>query len=148
MNLFFDSSALVKLFHEEDGTAQVTEWVEDPANVIWILDLARLEFASALHRRFRNHEIEEQGLSAALMAFSEQVTSFNVEPMRQSVVDEAEELLNQHGKVMGLRTLDALHLGAFLLISEEDWWFVAADQDLCKIAIACGCKVMNPVEMG
>ena len=34
MNLFFDSSALVKLFHEEAGTVQVTEWVEDPANII------------------------------------------------------------------------------------------------------------------
>lgn len=146
MNLFFDSSALVKLFHEEAGTAKVTEWVDDSANIVWLLDLAKLEFTSALHRRFRGKEINEHEMNMALEAFSEQLSSFNIEAMGQSIVEEAEELVNQHGKVMGLRTLDALHLGAFLLISKEDWFFVAADKNLCKVAIACGCKVLNPIE--
>lgn len=145
MNLFFDTSALVKLFHEEVGTKKVTEWVDDSENTVWLLDLAKLEFACALHRRFRNNEIDENEMEIALEAFSEQLSYFHVESMGQSVVEEAEDLVNQHGKIMGLRTLDALHLAAFLLISEKEWYFVAADKNLCKVAAACGCKVLNPI---
>ena len=69
MNLFFDSSVLVKLFHEESGTAKATEWVDDTANIIWLLDLAKLEFTSALHRRFRGNEINEHEMNMALEAY-------------------------------------------------------------------------------
>ena len=43
-------SALAKLFFQEKGTDVVTGLVLDQANVIWILDLARIEFRSALYR--------------------------------------------------------------------------------------------------
>ena len=69
MNLFFDSSVLVKLFHEKSGTAKVTEWVDDTANIIWLLDLAKLEFTSAFHRRFRGNEINEHEMNMALETF-------------------------------------------------------------------------------
>ena len=34
MNAFFDTSALVKFFHVEDGTDQVTSIIQDNANQI------------------------------------------------------------------------------------------------------------------
>jgi len=70
MNLFLDTSALVKLFHEEEGSGVVTAWIKDPSNEIWMLDLARLEFTSALYRRFRSQEINEEKLKIALGASS------------------------------------------------------------------------------
>jgi PIN domain nuclease of toxin-antitoxin system len=36
MNLFFDTSALIKFFHEEPGTTTVTEFVSNPENVIHV----------------------------------------------------------------------------------------------------------------
>lgn len=146
MNIFLDTSVLVKFFHEETGTDLVTEWLNNTSNTIWFLDLAKLEFISALHRRFRNKEINEPELSTALEAFDEQISCFNIEPIGQSVINEALLLLQQHGKTKGLRTLDALHLAAFLLISEKNWFFAAADRNLCATAKACGCKVLNPLE--
>jgi len=43
MNLFFDTSALVKLFSNEQGSETVKELVTNPANPIYALDLAVIE---------------------------------------------------------------------------------------------------------
>jgi len=53
----------------------------------------------------------------------------------------------QYGKTKGLRTLDALHLAAFILISEKDWAFLAADDNLCGIAALLGYKVISPLRI-
>ena len=50
MNLFFDTSALVKSFHEEEGSEVITQLLTSQGNEIWISELVRLEFMSALFR--------------------------------------------------------------------------------------------------
>ena len=146
MILFFDTSALVKFFHNEDGTEAVTDLLNSQENKIWISELAKLEFLSALHRRFRNKEIDENILKEAIGGFEEEINRFNIEPLSHATVQEARELLQKHGKEYGLRTLDALHLGCFRLISEDDWFFVSTDENLCKIVEYLGDKVINPVK--
>ena len=47
MILFFDTSALVKFFHEEDGSEKVTKLITSENNKIFVLDLCKLEFLSA-----------------------------------------------------------------------------------------------------
>jgi len=69
MNLFFDTSALVKFFHEEKGTDIVTELILDHNNEVWISELGRLEFISAVFRRFRNKELDEERLNTAVNSF-------------------------------------------------------------------------------
>ena len=146
MNVFVDTSALVKLFHEEEGTEFMTELLMCPANVVWLLDLARLEFTSALYRRFRNKEVDERSLVQAMEGFEEELNRFHLEPMTHAVVDEAENLLRIYGKSAGLRTLDALHLGCFCLISEIEWRFVSADNTLCETVTQMGYKALNPLK--
>ena len=48
MICFFDTSALVKLFHEEMGSAAVESLILDEQNEIWALELVRLEFYSSI----------------------------------------------------------------------------------------------------
>ena len=127
MNFFLDTSALVKLFHNEPGTDVVTQIIEHPTTEIWLSDLARLEFTSALYRRFRNKELDEIRLHTSFINFEKQFNDFRLEPLNRLVIDEARLLLKKYGKVHGLRTLDALHLGTFSLISEQGWCFVTAD---------------------
>ena len=38
MNLFFDTSALVKFFHEEERTDIITDLILEQNNEIWISD--------------------------------------------------------------------------------------------------------------
>ena len=50
MNLFSDTSALVKYFHEEAGSERVTALVENPDHSVWLSELAQVEFVSAGRR--------------------------------------------------------------------------------------------------
>ncbi len=119
MNIFFDTSALVKFFHEEPGTKVVTDLINNPGNNIFVSNLARLEFISALSRRYRNNEIAEQSLNEAVSGFDEEYFHFHIEPVGNMVLQEAEDLLIKYGKNYGLRTLDAIHLATFVLIKSK-----------------------------
>ena len=146
MNLLFDTSALVKFFHEEEGTDIVTELILDRNNEVWISELGRLEFISAVFRRFRNKELDEEQLNTAVNSFEDQIAGFNIEPLGHAVLEEAELFIKNHGRTHGLKALDALHLGAFSLISEKDWSFVVADDNLCKVAEVIGFTTINPLK--
>ncbi|MDM8560756.1 type II toxin-antitoxin system VapC family toxin [Candidatus Parabeggiatoa sp. HSG14] len=144
MILFFDTSALVKYFHVEEGTERVTALINDSNNEIWILELARIEFISALFRKYRAHIINDNQLESAIEGFEAEYSTFNVEPLSQPAAFEAEYLLKKYGKTEGLRTLDALHFAAFRLLAEEGWYFVAADEVLCHTVQLEGFNVINP----
>ena len=146
MNLFFDTSAFVKFFHEEEGTDIVTKLILDPNNKVWISELGRLEFISVVFRRFRNKELDKERLNTAVNSFEDQIAEFNIEPLGHAVLEEAELFIKNHGRTYGLKSLDALHLGSFSLISEKDWSFVVADDNLCKVAEVVGFNTINPLK--
>ncbi len=144
MKFFFDTSALVKFFYVESGTEIVTQIIEHAASEVWISDLARLEFTSALYRRYRNKSLDEIKLHIATTYFDKQLVSFNIEPLNQLVIDEGGLLLKKYGKEYGLRTLDALHLGTYSLISEQGWCFITSDTVLADVAKLAGFLSLNP----
>lgn len=76
MILFFDTSALVKFFHEEYGSDVVTQLMNSSENEVWLLELVRIEFLSALFRRYRNKEIAEIQLSEAISGFESELKNF------------------------------------------------------------------------
>jgi len=144
MNLFFDTSVLVKYFHVEKGTERVTALIHNADNNVFVLELARIEMMSAFFRKYRDHVIDNDQLELAIAGFEVEFRTFKVEPLNQLVACEAEDLLKKYGKSEGLRTLDALHLGSFRLLAEEDWVFVSADEVLCHTAQLEGFRVINP----
>ena len=147
MILFFDTSALVKMFHEEKGSEVVLSLIKGKDNEVWISELARLEFLSAVFRRVRDREISDEQLNEAVAGFEEQLYFFNIEPLGQAILKEAELLMKKYGKRGMLRSLDALQMGTFSLISEKGWYFVAADDILCAIAKDIGFATINPLQI-
>jgi len=101
MNIFFDTSALVKYFHEEKGTAVVTDLILNSNNIIFVSELSKLEFLSALHRRYRRKEIGKSNLEDAVESFYMEYSTFQVQPVTRLIIKEAEELLTQYGKEKG-----------------------------------------------
>jgi hypothetical protein len=85
-------------------------------------------------------------LNTAVGSFENQIAGFNVEPLGHAVLEQAELFIKKHGRTYGLKALDALHLGAFSLISEMDWSFVVADDNLCKVAEVIGFATINPLK--
>jgi predicted nucleic acid-binding protein len=145
MICFFDTSALVKLFHIEKGSDTVEAIISNHENEIWVLELVRLEFFSSISRRYRQGELSEKDLSYVINDFEEQVQNFNIEPMGSVVLREAEHLMKEYGAKDFLRSLDALHLATFRLLSNGDWNFVCADEKLCNVAEKFGMKIINPL---
>ena len=115
-------------------------------NDVWISELALVEFASALHKKYRAGVLGKREIALAFDGFTETCSGFSVEPMGQSITQEAIDLLKQYGPTHNLRTLDALQLAAFSLITESDSVFVSADINLCAVAALAGYIVMNPAE--
>ena len=145
MNFFLDTSALAKLFLiRELCSEKIINLVCDSVNDIWVLELAQVEFHSAIYRRFRSGEINNSELVVILNEFDHQFTQFHIEPMTSLVLDEARNLLKRFGKKDGLRTLDALQLAGFTLIAEKtEWFFVCADRLLCAIAEKAGFQTIH-----
>lgn len=143
MNLFFDTSALVKYFHTESGTAEVIELIEAPDNSVWVSDLARIEFVCALYRKRRNGEIDPTQLDTTLLGFESEWARFNTQPVSELVLGEAEKLMRRTGADHGLRTLDAIHFASFSLLAEDNWAFVVSDSLLGDAVTSQGFQVFK-----
>jgi len=146
MKLFLDSSALIKLFHSEAGTSSLRQLLLSADSAPYVSELARLEFYSALYRLRREKNIGRRGLLAALEEFEADWSTYSVEPLGTLVTQESIALLKEFGEEFGLRTLDALHMATFVLLAEDDWLFVVADQRLAQIVRSRGFQVFNPLE--
>lgn len=133
---FFDTSALIKLYHREDGTDTVDELVDHDQSLIVISDLAVVEMVLALARKVRTQEITAEVFHTAVTAFEEDVAAFESYPLSHQILYDARQLLKSKGLVDGLRTLDALQLATALFAHQ--WQpldlFIASDKRLVTVA--------------
>ena len=146
MNLFFDTSALIKYFHREKGTETVIDLIQEKAQQVYILEIARIEMLSAVFRRYRNQEISDAQLDIVLTGIGKEILQFTIEPLDTLVLQESLQLMEKFGKTNGLRTLDSLHLASLNLIEEHELVLVSSDHTLCKISEKLGFTCINPTE--
>lgn len=144
-----DSSALVKLYVQETGSAWVTG-LFDPvaANAIITALVTGAEIVSAIVRRSRMGSITAPDAAAAVRAFrSEFAGRYEIVPVTDAVLEQAMDLVERHG----LRGFDAIHLACALAV--RDWLaarsagpltFLSADANLNAAAEAEGLLVDNP----
>jgi uncharacterized protein len=147
MKVYLDTSALVKFFHEEEGTDLITALIEDSSAVLYVSELTILEFTSALQRLCRAGFIDRNNLKVALDSFRKELSRFKVIPVNSQVINGAEKLLLELGNDPGLRTLDSIQLSTFISLNLNlaGGLFVASDLTLVKAAEAKGIKTYNPV---
>ena len=146
-SFYFDTSALLKLYVEEEGTAQVLRLVSaDDDNRLIILDITVVEARSAIRRREREGDITGADASAILTQIEEDRSSlFLIQPSGSEVIEEASGLLDRHA----LRAYDALQLAGCLAARHgvpAPVTFVCADAHLCNAASMEGLSVLNPLE--
>ena len=145
MQIFIDTSALVKLFHEENGTDSITRLIENNKGDLFISELTILEFTSALQRLLRAGYIEKDNLQIAMSAFKDELILFNIRSLNKTVIKGAEQLLTKHGHAVGLRTLDSIQLSSYSSLNLDEGLFVASDSNLLNAANALGIKTYNPL---
>lgn len=141
--LFFDTSALVKRYYEEDGSEKVDEMIDDKESQVIITSLSVIETTSAFRRKYNRGGIEEDRMNQLLSAFFEEaLENFLILPLEESLTEYSFSLILTED----LRTLDSLQLSAALTVNREDLWFVSADRELNRVAEAQGISTQNPQE--
>jgi predicted nucleic acid-binding protein len=145
---FLDSSALVKCYVAETGSAWTRSILDDENNVIYVASLSRVETISALTRRFRRGDITQAEFDVASEQFQlDLTTQFEIVGLTDQMIEEASALAEKHG----LRAYDAVQLAAALetssitaKVAATQLTVVSADAELNAAAIVEGLNVENP----
>ncbi len=117
---YFDTSALIKLYHEETGTDNITDMINSENPDIVISDLTTIEMVSALAKKVRMKDIDEDIFKEVVLAFEDDIRFFDVVEIDETIKVRAVELLKSIGLKRGLNTLDALQLSYALCASENE----------------------------
>jgi predicted nucleic acid-binding protein len=145
---FFDSSALVKLYHSETGTSAVDRIASTADNAIRISRLTIAELTSAFAIKVRTQSISREDADAFLRQFRRGVTSGKLEvfSIGESEFTAAESLVERYAFDSRLRALDSLQLAVALELRNQKLvdQFVAADAVLCEVARLEAFSVINP----
>jgi len=146
---FFDSSALVKGYVQETGSAWVSSILDaDSGALVYLARITGVEVASALTRRGRGGSISPSRVAVALALFRQEFAlRFDLIPITARLVQQAMELAERHA----LRGYDALQLAAALHAQrrlrrdrEPTLTFVSADANLNAAAASEGLPVDDP----
>jgi len=127
MKAFLDSSSLIKLYHQEEGSDFVLKALSSDIREIFLSELAILEFRSALWKKIREKEIEENAAIEVIECFQNDGDNFQWIMLQSDIVESASHLLMIYGS-RGLRTLDSLQLAAALTLRDEDCVFLTSDK--------------------
>ena len=139
---YFDTSALVKIYHREIGTDIVLS-IYKGNSLIFISELSKLEFISTIHRKFRNKEIDKNMLNILKEKFlSDIYDRFRILPLTSLLIDIAFELIEKHGKSRHLVTIDAIQLATFSTISDNAV-IVCGDTRLNVLATEIGFNILE-----
>ena len=145
-SVYLDTSALIKLYVEEEGTEQVVAITHDFDGVqVITLDVTPLEARSAVRRRQREGDISGADADRILDRIEDDTSSsFLVQPSTSAVIEWAARLIDRHP----LGAYDALQLAGCLVIRDivpGPLTFVCADVRLCGAAELEGLAVLNPM---
>ena len=109
MILYADSSALVKLYVVEEGSADVERWVAE-ADEVWTSIVAYSEVSAGLARRLRDGTLLPVHHTQALADFCADWPHMNIVSVDQAITQLGGALALRHA----LRGFDAIHLACAL----------------------------------
>ena len=134
--VYFDSSALVKLVADEDGSDLAAElW--DGCDAALASRLAYPEVRAALAASGRNHDLSEQDLDAAEQAWEQFWAAVRPVELTAAVEQHAGQLARSHA----LRGADAVHLASALALGDPDLIVAVWDPRLHAGAATAGLPV-------
>jgi uncharacterized protein len=139
MNLYADTSALVKKYVMEAGSDQVIAYF-DPYSIIGTAALTQAEMAAALAKAVRLGWVNETEILVAWQDFLSHWPAYTRLPVSTGIVERAASLAWRHG----LRAYDSVHLACALAWKEmigDEVVFACFDKNLLKAARQEGLQV-------
>ena len=131
MILYCDTSALVKRYIEEEGTAEV-DALWDKAIEVTTSTVAYAEGMAAFSRKRREGVISRSGYTRAVATFNEEHLSFVLVQISPQLNVIIKRLIEKYP----LRGFDAIHLASALIVKESltDVVFACFDKGLNRAA--------------
>jgi predicted nucleic acid-binding protein len=132
MNLYADTSALVKKYVREAGSEQVIAFFAQHP-LIGTAVLTQAEVASAMSKALRSGWVDEPAILAAWQDFLSHWPAYVRLPISAGIVEHAAAIAQQYG----LRAYDAIHLASALAwedVTGDEVVFACYDENLAKAA--------------
>jgi uncharacterized protein len=126
---YIDSSALVKLVVAEPETAALQAWLAEEDRSAVACDLARTELLRAVRRAAPDRVVRARGVLESVTLIELSTREFETAGLLDPTI---------------LRTLDALHISAALLLGDDLDAMVTYDARLTDAAKANGIAVIAP----
>lgn len=127
MNVFLDTSSLVKLYHEETGTEEIQSLFSNQViTAIFLSEITKIEFSSAIWKKCRNNKFSEEDARAVLNKFESDLVRYTFVELSGRVIEEAQRVMAKYG-MLGARTLDVIQLSTAILLSKKADLFLTSD---------------------
>lgn len=144
MMIYADSSALVKRYVSEAGSARLVEALSS-SDVVATSKLAFPELLSAFTRKRRSRELSERSFRAAVRRFEEDWKDLLIVDLHDDLLPLIKSLVAKYA----LKGADSVHLSSALWLSQSSRMsvvFSASDAQLLKAAQAERLEIFNPGE--
>jgi len=122
MKAFFDTSSILKLYHDEEGSDELLDYFNKNIDIVILSELADLEFRSALWRKVRTEEIDELVALDVIKCFENDYDNFVWIKLKSDIMKSASKLLMKYGK-KSLRSLDSIQLACALTLKNDECLF-------------------------
>lgn len=138
MNLFLDTSALIKIYHLEKGTEEFSNYLVNASEslVLTTSDITKIELHSALLRRYRKREINYSHLTEIFQLFDKDFRKFNIVTTDRFVKNLALYIIDSQGLRNSISTLDSIQLATAVYSNSYSKieYFVSSDQKMLNVA--------------
>lgn len=139
--IYFDTSALIKGFVEEAGSAFVRKTIDNEEYVA-TSKIAYAEIYSGLNRKCRERHLTQADYRLVARRFEDEYSTYVRLEISDAILGLARDLLERHS----LRPLDAIHISAALTLRsaiDESVLFASADRKLLESAQSEGLRFLD-----
>lgn len=141
MKIFIDTSALIKLYFNEEDTPRLDKlFSENIITEISISELTKIEFFSAIYKKLRTKDLQSQNANDILSAFVADETKYKVVLIDSEIVRNSQKLIEKYG-VIGLRSLDAIQLASACSLRGNLDYALSGDKLLNQFLLDEGIKI-------
>ncbi len=144
MKIYFDTSAIIKLYYPEPESEKLSKWTVENRVVIPISPFHRLEMSNAFALKVFRGEITDRQYDGLMECLAADRTSGIIDDLHADwnrVFDKAAEIARTHTPGLGNRSLDIMHIA---LAAETGYKkIVTFDNRQLKLAMANGLEVLE-----
>ena len=128
MNIFLDTSSLIKFYHYEQGSKELGQlFVDYPMSAILLLEITKAEFESAISKKGRMDELTADQGKEIIANFKTDYSKFHFILVESELIASSSDLIAKCG-IKGLWTLNAIQLASALSVKSQSGKVVPTDE--------------------